>query len=46
VAAKSVDRLQATNRHEITMNCVFDIRSEIEYFVLLTCPEIASTTSP
>jgi hypothetical protein len=42
----SVDCLQETNMHEITMNCEFDIRSEIEYFVLLTCPEIASTTSP
>jgi hypothetical protein len=28
-----LDRLQETNMHEITMNCEFDIRSEIEYFV-------------
>jgi hypothetical protein len=45
VAVESVDHLQETNRHEITMNCEFDIRSEIEYYVFLTCPEIASTTS-
>jgi hypothetical protein len=46
VAAESVGRLQETNMHEITVNCEFDIMSEIECFALLTYPKIASTTSP